>query len=751
MMANCSHLPRLLIFFALLALAAGNDDGPAAATAAARPGCPTRCGAVDIPYPFGIGEQCAIHKSFALSCNSSTGGGSAMTPFIEDLPVTRVSVPEHKVWIKSWISSRCHYPDGKVAPYNTPSVNVTRSPYWFSDTDNKVFVIGCNTVGNVRVVAYPQGVSTTIGCYTTCHKAIKNGTCSGGGCCQADVPKNMTYYQAYFNNYYNDTTDRTTPCSYTVMMEKEAFSFSTAYLTSTVFNDTYKGMAPLVLEWHVGEQPCDVAKRNVSSYACLSRDSDCVSSPNPPGYRCRCLDGYKGNPYIHGGCTDINECLDNVTNPCMGICTNTLGGFKCSCPRGEQTIQGICVPDQKVAYWVMRAVGASIGFVALVAIVTGAYLIRERRKLQRIRQNYFRQHGGLLLFEEMKSQQGVAFKILSEEELQQATDKFDERHIVGHGGNGTVYRGVLRDGVEVAIKKCKTIDEKQKKEFGREMLILSQINHRNVVKLLGCCLEVEVPTLVYEFVPGGTLYELIHGSPDRHISLGARLQIAHDSAEALAYLHSWASPPILHGDVKSSNILLDGGYTAKVSDFGASILAPSDESQFVTLVQGTCGYLDPEYIQTCRLTDKSDVYSFGVVLLELLTRKKAYNLQAPEHEKTLSLMFLDAMKRRRLDEILDDQVKDDSNNSAEIVEEIAELAQQCLEMCGEERPSMKEVADKLGRLRRMLQHPWVDQSSPEETESLLGRLSYEANSGFVGSTGNFCVDKEAVMSLEFGR
>ena len=363
--------------------------------------------------------------------------------------------------------------------------------------------------------------------------------------------------------------------------------------------------------------------------------------------------------------------------------------------------------------------GASIGFVALVAIVTGAYLTRERRKLQRIKRNYFRQRG-------------VAFKILSEEELQQATDKFDEKRIVGHGGNGTVYKGVLKGGVEVAIKKCKTIGEKQKKEFGREMLILSQINHRNVVKLLGCCLEVEVPALVYEFVPGGTLHELIHGSPvRRRISLEARLQIAHDSAEALAYLYSSASLPVLHGDVTSSNILLDGG-TAKVSDFGASILVPSDESQFVTLVQGTCGYLDPEYMQTCRLTDKSDVYSFGfgvVLLLELITGKKAFNLQAPEHEKTLSSMFLDAMKGGRLDEMLDDQVKD-SNSSMEIVEEIAELARQCLEMCGEKRPSMEEVADKLGRLWKMVQHPWKDQSSAEETKSLLGLPSYEADSGF---------------------
>lgn len=422
-------------------------------------------------------------------------------------------------------------------------------------------------------------------------------------------------------------------------------------------------------------------------------------------------------------------------------------------------IQGVCVPDQKSAWVIVPVVGASIGFVALVVLFTCGYLIKERRKLQRIKHKYFRQHGGLLLFEEMRSQlQGTAnFKIFSEEELQHATHKFHEDHIIGYGGHGTVYKGILSGGVEVAVKRCKTIDEKHKKEFGREMLILAQINHRNIVKLLGCCLEVEVPTLVYEYVPDGTLYQLIHGDghgsrPVWRISLGARLQIAHDSAEALAYLHSWASPPILHGDVKPSNILLHahGGYTAKVSDFGASILAPSDESQFVTLVQGTCGYLDPEYLQTCQLTDKSDVYSFGVVLVELLTRKKAFNLQAPEHEKTLSIMFLDAIKGGRLEEILDDELK--TINVMEIVEEIAELARQCLEVCGMNRPSMKEVADKLGRLRKMVQHPWAEHSS-EETESLLGVgvSSYDKSTGFVGSTSSFRIDKEAVMSLEFGR
>lgn len=406
---------------------------------------------------------------------------------------------------------------------------------------------------------------------------------------------------------------------------------------------------------------------------------------------------------------------------------------------------GVCMPDQK-SIWVMPVVGASIGFVVLVITITCAYLIQERRKLQHIKQKYFRQHGGMLLFEEMKSQQGVAFKIFSEEELQKATNRFDEQQVLGHGGHGTVYKGVLKSDVEVAVKRCMTIDEQHKKEFGKEMLILSQINHKNIVKLLGCCLEVEIPILVYELIPNGTLFHLIHGNHGRHISLATRLQIAHESAEALAYLHSCASPPILHGDVKSSNILLDGDYIAKVSDFGASILAPTDESQFVTLVQGTCGYLDPEYMQTCQLTDKSDVYSFGVVLLELLTRKKAFNLEGPEHEKSLSMRFLSAMKENKLEDILDDQIK--NNENMEFLEEIAELARQCLEMCGENRPSMKEVADKLDRLRKVMQHPWVQQN-PNELDSLLGESSTVTSE--VVSTRNFSIEKKAVRGLESGR
>uniref|UniRef100_A0A0A8YY20 Protein kinase domain-containing protein n=1 Tax=Arundo donax TaxID=35708 RepID=A0A0A8YY20_ARUDO len=154
-------------------------------------------------------------------------------------------------------------------------------------------------------------------------------------------------------------------------------------------------------------------------------------------------------------------------------------------------------------------------------------------------------------------------------------------------------------------------------------------------------------------------------------------------------------------------------------------------------------------MQTCQLTDKSDVYSFGVVLLELLTGKKAFNLEGPENERSLSLRFLCAVKEDRLMDVIDDPIK--SDNDAELLEEVAELARQCLEMVGERRPSMIDVAEKLDRLSKVMQHPWVPtQHDPEEMESLL-RESSMASLEMV-STGNFRMENKIVQGLmESGR
>ena len=344
-----------------------------------------------------------------------------------------------------------------------------------------------------------------------------------------------------------------------------------------------------------------------------------------------------------------------------------------------------------------------MGFGALFLLIGlwQLYKVFKRRRNERLRERYFKRNGGLLLQEQLSSGEVHVekVKLFASKELDKATDHYNVNRMLGQGGQGTVYKGMLADGKIIAVKKSKILDEGNLRQFINEVVILSQINHRNVVKLLGCCLETEVPLLVYEFIPNGTLSQLLHSPSDElPFTWEMRLRIATEVAGALSYLHSAASIPIYHRDVKSTNILLDDKYRAKVADFGTSKSVTIDQTHVTTLVQGTFGYLDPEYFQSSQFTDKSDVYSFGVVLVELLTGQKAVSFCRSEDEaRSLVTYFLMSIEDNRLSGILDPQVK--VQGRKEDIMMVAVLAKSCLSMKGKERPAMKEVTMVLEGIR----------------------------------------------------
>ncbi|XP_026438577.1 wall-associated receptor kinase-like 22 [Papaver somniferum] len=327
----------------------------------------------------------------------------------------------------------------------------------------------------------------------------------------------------------------------------------------------------------------------------------------------------------------------------------------------------------------------------------------QRKKLIKQREQFYQQNGGLLLRQQLILEEGgvETSKIFTAKELRLATNNYDENLVLGHGGYGTVYKGTLSDGRIVAIKKSKITDPSQNKQFINEVAILTKIHHRNVVKLLGCCLETEVPLLCYEYISNGTLFQHIPSNSDTpSISWGNRLRIAVEIANALAYLHSAASIPIIHRDVQSANILLDEHYTAKSADFGASRLIPLDKKELATVVLGTKGYLDPEYFNTSQLTEKSDVYSFGVVLVELLTAKKPIYSEGSEDSgphRNLAVHFTSLMEEDNLFDLVEDRVLNEG--PLEQIVAVAELARRRLKLKGAERHTMRQVTTELESLR----------------------------------------------------
>ncbi|KAG6509381.1 hypothetical protein ZIOFF_027368 [Zingiber officinale] len=299
-------------------------------------------------------------------------------------------------------------------------------------------------------------------------------------------------------------------------------------------------------------------------------------------------------------------------------------------------------------------------------------------------------------------------KCFTFEEMVLATKKFCKSTQVGQGGYGKVYKGTLDDGRSVAIKRALEGSLQGSKEFLTEIEFLSRLHHRNLVSLVGYCDEQNEQMLVYEFMCNGTLRDHLSEKQKESLSFPKRLHIALGSARGILYLHNEADPPIFHRDIKASNILLDSKFIAKVADFGLSRLAPLPDKDgsipgyVSTVVRGTPGYLDPEYILTHKLTDKSDVYSLGVVFLELLT-----GMRPISHGKNIVREVRNACQSGLMFTLVDNRM---GFYPSECMEKFGSLAIRCCSDETDARPSMSEVVAELERVLQMLAE---DDSSQE--------------------------------------
>ncbi|XP_058768643.1 wall-associated receptor kinase-like 1 [Vicia villosa] len=655
----------------------------------ARDGCNSTCGYVYIPFPFGMNRpHCYAHKWFEIECKSDKNSSHIPKPYLKslNLEVTNFHPYSSMVEIKNPVyRSNCH--KNKISSHSSKTVTLTDSPFIYSQAENTFLAVGCNSL------AFLQSNGTTVGgCVSICDDNnssnfnfnIGRDGCNGRYCCKTSLPSHLSEFNATIRGLSEHNSDG---CGYALIASSYSLRLDSPIMSNYETEEKLKELknkeyVPALLEWEIlndmlinstFQLPPDCYDSNVTSLSNRNTGKQCRCSSwqQDDDFDSPYLDGeYYGNPYIAGGCKD----------------TDTVPKYYFH-------------KNNRWKKWVIVGISSSLGSIGFLIGLLFLYKVLKRRMIKKRKEKFFKRNGGLLLQKRMSSGEVNVDRttLFTLKNLKKATDNFNKDRVLGKGGQGTVYKGMLVDGKIVAVKRFKV--EGNVEEFINEFIILSQINNRNVVKLLGCCLETEIPLLVYEFIPNGNLFEYLHDqNEDIPMTWDIRLRIACEVGGALFYLHSVASQPIYHRDVKSTNILLDEKYRAKLADFGASRIISIEATHLTTMVQGTFGYLDPEYFYTSQFTEKSDVYSFGVVLAELLTGKKPISSTKISGEsQNLASYFVQCIEENMLFDIMDKRVT--KGGEKEHITAVANLAFRCLEINGRKRPTMKEVTLELEGIR----------------------------------------------------
>uniref|UniRef100_A0A0D9UWI2 non-specific serine/threonine protein kinase n=1 Tax=Leersia perrieri TaxID=77586 RepID=A0A0D9UWI2_9ORYZ len=395
---------------------------------------------------------------------------------------------------------------------------------------------------------------------------------------------------------------------------------------------------------------------------------------------------------------DCPQCVDSG-----GECTyGDKMKFACNCSDGMHTdkcgeFEGSEEHGTKMKTTTKLAIGlgAGGGTFMIIFIFILAWNKFKKRKQSRDLKDLMRSTSSMQSYSK-DLELGGSPHIFTYEELEEATAGFSASRELGDGGFGTVYKGKLRDGRVVAVKRLYKNNYRRVEQFLNEVDILSRLLHQNLVTLYGCTSRVSRDLLlVYEYIPNGTVADHLHGprAAEQGLTWPVRMTIAIETAEALAYLHA---VEIIHRDVKTNNILLDDAFHVKVADFGLSRLFPLEVTHVSTVPQGTPGYVDPVYHQCYKLTDKSDVYSFGVVLVELISSKPAVDMSRSHSDINLASMALNRIQNHEVDQLVDPELGYETDSETKrMVDLVAELAFQCLQMDRDNRPRIKEVVEVL--------------------------------------------------------